>query len=491
LNKLLNYTKWLVILIFPIGFYISYKLIDNFFLYFLFTTCNIFSSTFIVYSLKKFKINDTYLWVIFYIFIFAYFVKYYILTYLFININDYYEYLEIYYPIETEYFKKPEIILNYFQDITFILFSFSLYIKLFVYKNNRNKNYNHIINNLSNLKVSNFKLKILLGFVVSLWIIFLNIQLNLKLGFVSGNEEYSTKLPYHLGGLIMTVLNLIVPLLFLLILFFSTTSGFKGVYKSTTFIYIIYGVVTGLVSTSKASIYSVIISLFIVWLLTNRLNKKKIFTILLTLPLLSLFNLLLSAYRVSRIYDPNLTIGEITYRLFSSFRTNNFDELTNGGTQGAVLKTTQSIGLFMRLNGADSYLNILNYNPSFSFKRIIDLIIFEPKSIYVLYSEEVLGLPSTAGLAFSPSLLGYLKFLLGNTIAVCIGFFLYILFWHLIFSFVRKLNFTIEPIIISMLIILLAHYTSEGTLEAMPFSIFIILLISFIIEKVFIYYFKK
>ncbi len=491
MNKIFNNIHWLTILIFPIGFIFSFKLFDNYLFYLLLTILNIFSGSVIIYSLKKFNLKDIYLWVIFFIFIFGYFVKFYILAYLFININEYYEYLDIYYKIETEYFNKPEIIINYFHDITIYLFSFSIFTKLFVNKINDKNNFKNLTNSLSNVKISSLKLKFLLGFTFTLWLIFLNIQLNLNIGFVSGDEDITTKLPYHLAGLIMTVINVIIPLFFLVVLYFSTVNGFKGLNKTTTVIYIIYGIVTGLVSTSKASIYSVIISLFIVWLFTNSLDKKKLLTMLISLPLLSLFNLLLSTYRVIRIFEPNLTVAEITNRLYYSFRSNNFDELTNGGTQGALLNTTQKIGIIMRVNGADSYLNILNYNPKFSFNRIIDLIFFEPNAVNILYAEDVLGLPTTAGLAFSPSLLGFFKFLLGNTFAVCIGFFLYVLMWHLLFSFVRRLHFKVEPIMISMLVILLAHYTSEGTLESMPFAIFILLILSFFLELMFKLYFKN
>lgn len=491
MKKLFNNFQWITLLIFPVGFLCSFKLFDNYFYYLILNVLNFFSGAVIIFSLKKFDIRYVYLWVIFFILIFAYFVKYYILVHLFLNINDFYEYLDIYYPIETEYFQKPEFILNYYQDITIYLFSFSCFINFFITKINKINQIENFTNNFLILKISLLKLKIFLVLTIILWVVFLNIQLELKLGFVSGDEEISTKLPYHLAGIIMTVINLIIPLLFLVVLFFTSISGYKSLNMYTTILYIVYGIITGVVSTSKASVYSVIISLFIVWVLTKKFNKKKLLFMIISLPFLSLFNVLLSTYRVIRIYDPDLTISGITYKLYSAFKSNNFDELTNGGTQGALLSTTQKIGIFMRLNGADSYLNILNFDPQFSINRIIDLLFFEPKAINVLYSEDVLGLPSTAGLAFSPSLLGFFKFLLGNSFVACIGLFIYVFFWHILFSFVRKLHFKVEPIIISMLVILLAHYTSEGTLESMPFAIISVLCLSFFIEQLFRFYFKN
>jgi len=480
-----------MLLIFPVGFLFSFKLYDNYLYYLILTILNFLSGFFILFSLKKFNFKYIHLWVIFIIFIFAYFVKYYILVYLFLNINEYFEYLDIYFPIETEYFRKPELVLNYYQDITIFLLSFSLYINLFINKVGKAQILENLSFNFSTIKLSLLKLKIFFGFTIILWVIFLNIQLELKLGFVSLDQEFSTNLPYHLAGMIMTVINFIIPFLFLVVLFFSTVSRYKSLIWVTTITYIIYGMINGIVTTSKAPVYTVFISLLIIWILTNNFNRKKFLVAMIVLPFLSLFSMLLSTYRVIRNFNPDLTVSGIVYKFYSSFQSNNFDDLTNGGTSGALLSTTQKIGTFMRLNGADSYLNIMHFNPQFSIERIIHLLFSEQRAIYVLYSEDVLGLPSTSGLAFSPSLLGFLKFILGDTILVCIGMFFYVLFWHFVFYFVRKLHFKIEPIIISMLVILLAKYTSEGTLESMPKEIFSILCLSFIFEKFFRFYFKN
>ena len=146
------------------------------------------------------------------------------------------------------------------------------------------------------------------------------------------------------------------------------------------------------------------------------------------------------------------------------------------GYEEAFQKTAHYLGFIMRINGADSLLNILYYDPPFSFERIGYLLFKSTETMNVLYASHVLGYSVDQYLSFSPSLLGYFTFPFSNTALVCIAMVVYTLVWHFLFSIILNARFFVKPIALALLIVILGT-TSEGTLEAMPRSIAIVMAI--------------
>jgi hypothetical protein len=138
---------------------------------------------------------------------------------------------------------------------------------------------------------------------------------------------------------------------------------------------------------------------------------------------------------------------------------------------------TEILGPLMRINGADTLLNIANFGPTFSLHRVVYYLFESESAVNIEYATKVLGLPLEAGLAFSPSLMGYFYFILGDPVLSGLALMVFLLFWNTIFVLLNHSGFKLRPVIFAILLISFAHYLSEGTLESMPMNIALILVI--------------
>lgn len=464
--------RWFLLSVFPVGWYVSLDLLAAEKIYYtILTVIALLSASLILKMLHGPVKREIHLWIIFILFVIGYFIKFYVLCYF--KLDDSSDYLDINNPLEKNLLDHADLIIHYYETITIVFFVFALLIAVLTTVGNfstiRYKAYKLTVPRIT---IREFKVKWLLAFSIACFLVLIYLQLTLGLGFVSAADRQVSQLPYHLAGIIMTIYLGVIPLLLLMTVWLADVIRSNYLAKLTVGSYLLFGIVAGVLSTSKAPLFNVLISLAVLWLVTGTLTRKRLLLLLSLVPFIAIFNGFLSINRIMRSANPDLGIFEImgmTGRFLLSIDT------TLSGYEEPVQQATSYLGLIMRISGADSLMNIINYAPAFSLDRSWYLLFESPDTIPTLYAQDVLGRYYDTGVAFSPSLLGYFEFVFGNVGLVCFGMIAYILVWHLLFRALLRYRLLIEPIVFSMLVALLALYTSEGVLESMPQSIALIM----------------
>ena len=469
MNKLK--ARWLILAVFPVGWYISLDLLAAEKLYFtMLTVFAIISASLVLKVLRGPVKREIHLWIIFNLFVIGYYLKFYVLCNFKIDTNS--EYIDQVYPFESILLERADLLIKYYEVINIVFFVFAVLVAALSFIKKSSK-INSIANELvvPSLIIRKSTVKRVLGFSIVCFIILTYIQVALGLGFVSGAERQVTQLPYHIAGIIMAIYNGIIPLLFLISVWLSGFIRSNYLTKITVSAYLLFGVVAGLISTSKAPLITVVVTLFILWVVTEAITRKRLLMLLLMVPFMGFFNTFLSINRTARVSYPDLGIFEIMWRSGGSLFSTNAN-LT--GYDQPIQHVANYVELILRINGANSLMNIVNYAPAHSLERAWHLMFVSPETIATLYAQDVFGINVDFGVAFSPSLLGYFYFIFGSVVLVCFGMILYTLIWHLLFRALLRSKLLIEPIVFSMLIVIVGLYTSEGTLESMPQSIALI-----------------
>lgn len=469
MNKLK--ARWFTLAVFPVGWYVSLDLLGDGKLYFTILTVIAFLSASLVLKMLRGPVKrEIHLWIIFILFVIGYYIKFYILCYFKLDINS--QYLDLMYPLESELLNHADLLINYYEMIAIIFVVFALLIAALVAVadtlTTRSKYYKFAVPRIT---IKKSTVQRMLGITIISSLILIYIQLTLGIGFVSAADRQVCPLPYRLAGIIMAIYNGIIPLLFLMSVWLADAIRSNYLKKLTIGTYLLFGIATGLLSTSKSPLTTVVVTLLILWLVTDKLSRKRLLLLLLIVPFMGVFNGFLSINRIMRSSNPDFGIFEIMWRSGGSLFSTNTNLTEN---DQPIQYAANYLGLLLRINGADSLMNIINYAPGFSLVRIWHLLFESPDTVATLYAQEVLGYSQLTGVGFSPSLLGYFEFVFGNVVLVCFGIIMFTLVWHLLFRALLRSKLLIEPIVFSMLIVIVGIYTSEGTLESMPQSIALI-----------------
>lgn len=471
---------WLVLLFYLVGWYVSLDFLGaGIYYYTVLTIISFFSTSLILKSLRGPLRQEIHLWVMFIILLVGYYLKFYILCYLRVYATG--DYVESFNPLERELLGESWLIINYYEMVTIVFGVFALLTAVLTAGSNDSiKGPTAYKFTVSRISIKQSAVMGLLEFAIASAVVVTYLQLSLGVWYGAVALQ-DNPLPFRLAGIIAITSSAIIPLLFLIIVWLADTNRFPTLVKLSVGSYLIYGMTAGILSTSKGSLMTVLVSLFVLWLVTDTLTKRrKIFALSLIL-FMGPFNGFLILNRVLRGINPDSGVIEMALlagRIFFSLDSEYSAFLEPSSTIANYL------GLIMRINGADSLMNIIAFAPEFSLSRILHLVLDSPYSVSTLYAEDVLGLFNDVGTAFSPSLIGYFYFIFGNVAIVCLGMVAYTLVWHFLLRILLRLNLGIEPIAISMSIIALAKYTSEGTLESLLQSIILIIMVSFFGEYI-------
>ena len=279
---------------FIFGYIETYKIVDDEALYYLFLTMVSMLSTVVITSVLrknyKYKIH---LWALFILIMIGYYVKIYILGYLVLHLDSYYDYLNAYFPLQTELLvNNPDIFVTYYEVVTAMLSAFALVVVLLsLLKQNAIRVQEFFLNNraLPKYKANkNFVKFLLISAQISILFI-LYIMINYNLGLVSPGAREVTLLPYKLPTIIQIFSRYFIPMLLFISLWLSINARFKFLVRASIFIFLFWGVSIGLVSTSKEPLIIAMISIFLALFLCNAFGKKQIAWIIVLIPLLFIF----------------------------------------------------------------------------------------------------------------------------------------------------------------------------------------------------------
>jgi len=313
----------------------------------------------------------------------------------------------------------------------------------------------------------------LLGLTIFVYTVCAAIQLEYGIGVGFLRQE---SLPFRLAGVLIAVQKYIVPLALLFVIWAADRMRMVKTAGIAVALYLFYGIASGLITTSKASLIFVIATLAGLWVASGTLNARRAWLIAGAVVFSIGFSAYLSAVRFLRI--------DLTMSVWDTIMT----PLLPGSAQLGLAADQADTGflylaILLRSVGMDALLGIVAYDPSFSFDRIISLVT-GATSLDQVYGQEVLQRDSYDVSAFSPSLVGGLYILTGSIWATGIAVFLYTIIWHAIFAFVSRSNLVLRPALLAMLLLSVLLYTSEGTIETMPVALFAVALAGFAGERV-------
>ena len=282
-------------------------------------------------------------------------------------------------------------------------------------------------------------------------------------------------LPFKLAGVINLTQKLFIPLLYVLLIYISDIYKFRKInYLSITF-YGLYAILSAIITTSRAEIIFPFIVLLLYWIEIGKFKKTWIKYFFILIPIVIIGYALLGIFR--QISALGLGIEEV-------FDSETFYQLQDFGidTSNIAAFIIFFSGFFLRIQGADSLMYIMDYIEQFSFTRFFEIMFGQEGSAY-FYTEKVLDY-QTLGTLFSPSLLGFFYMIFPSILMVCFSIYLYTYFWHKIYQYAYSLNKFMFPATVPFLTISLIFFTMEGTLETLIRSILIFLLASIFIIKI-------
>lgn len=471
--------KILVLSIFPLGWVASesiFVLEGDY--YFALNLLAFIAAGVLIWSLRGEFRRSIHIWIIFILYITGYFVKYYLLCYMSTHMEANGFFLRASYPHEVDFLDNEKFLLNYFELVTEVMVCFAVTVLLIPRFNFSRYLYSptyKIESHVSNKFMR--KWDIFLWAIIIFSLLTVAVAWNFGIGTPSGATNTEPQLPFRLAGVVSVFINIVIPVVFLIIILFTERYAIMRINQRAVLAYISFGILVGIITTSKAALISVLVSLLLLWLITGQITQGRINFLSTMFPIMALFSIILSIFRTVGINNPEISVIDLLAM--------GFETICSIAVGQESMSFSQFLGLFgvlLRINGADSLFNILNYSPAFSWLRSFDLLLSSQFTVSDVYSTEVLGLSLQAGTAFSPSLLGYFYLIFPTSIGVCIAFVAYVLFWHGLFSQVVKFKLKIEPVMLSLLSITLAFFSSEGTLESMPQRIAILFIIILFFE---------
>lgn len=267
-------------------------------------------------------------------------------------------------------------------------------------------------------------------------------------------------LPFRLPGIIQAFQRIVIPLMYLYAIWAADAGRMVKTGRVAVALYLLVGFVSGVITTSKASLIFSIFSVVALWMFEGTMSRKRLWIVIGALLLTLFYSALLGEMRSFR-NDPTIPFIETI-----------ISPLLGEQATADIGFIARYIGIIMRWGGIDALLNIVGYGPQFSIDRLTSILTGQISTDQI-YGQDILGLSvaDLTGVAFAPSLFGALYLLTGSAIATGIAVGFYTLMWHVIFRYVARSSLVLRPALLAVLLLSVLFYTSEGTVETIPFSL--------------------
>jgi hypothetical protein len=305
-----------------------------------------------------------------------------------------------------------------------------------------------------------YSLPWVVGATLMLSVVSLVLQVRFDIGVIRSAEMQP--LPFKMASVILFTRTLLVPMMMLFTIWLADQTNRRRALVVTTCAFLLDAAGSSFATTSKSSIVLAFVALLVLWGLTDRLTLARRRFLFALLPVVVLMTGLLS---VSRALRSEAGVGALDVLPAA------IALLFSGGGEGlAPLVGTLTLASLMRLIGVDALLPMVAQNVPFGMARVLQVLIFAPEDVNMIYTREVMGY-DLLGLAFSVSLLGFFYFLSRDILVVALGVAAYVLVWNFIFRRVHRFPGSFRPVFLTMLVQTLALSTSEGSLHGLPLQL--------------------
>lgn len=450
--------RWLILLIFPLGWYgcIEY-FAGNITWGDKFTDLTVMSgvaSAVILYHLKGKLKQEAPLWIMYLIFIIGHHVQSYLIIYWWLNRSIG---LKIFLADLVAYLPDRDLIINTYSISTISICAFAATVYL-LWNNKSNQTLvNSQIADVSLNKVANVKLvswlMVYIVFLIAVGGLLLFLMFDLRLGArVDPHTGFgAVTLPYKMAGIITISTKLLVPAIFLMLIFIADCFKDKLSLRVATTSYIAHSAILTVISPSRGLIPGAIASLGMIWAFSGNLNAGRRNLILASLPLFPIFFGIATRLRLLR------EIGNV----------GQFSDLPIAINQ--VFEDLSQYVYFplIRINGINTLIFVEKSNPLIHMSTIYQRLWELNFDVNALYKEQVLNI-NAEGFGISPGLTGCLYLLSGNQWIVALGVALHTIFWYKLFCRVLSLQLYTKPIALAQMTLLSGFFTSAGSFNVIP-----------------------
>lgn len=289
----------------------------------------------------------------------------------------------------------------------------------------------------------------------------ITVLLQAATGVASPAAPTREPLPFRLAGVLQFLRTMVVPAMLLLIAHLSDRAGARRTAALAVAAFVALGAAAAILTTSKIPLLFAPFGLMALWISAGTFGVGRRRLVLLVLPVVLLTNLVLGVARQVRIVDGAGALSGVLQAIIELFEASRLLE-------AVVASLLQFI---VRFQGIDPVLLIVNYQPLFDLENSWRMLTAEADVTYLYGSQVFRAGRALESTAFSTSLVGFFYFVLGSASLTCVGVAAYLVGWHVLFRWLASLRLEAYPPIVAMACLVLAQFTSEGTLQALPMAL--------------------
>ncbi len=271
----------------------------------------------------------------------------------------------------------------------------------------------------------------------------------------------SIRLPFRMAGWIYYVWSVFLPVLMLVYLTISDAVKRHRHFMFGISLFVVHGVSDMMIRSSRGTLLKNFILLFFVFLVTKRLNRKRVSLVIgITMIAVFLFPIFYD-YRSIRMTKTGVPV--LTALVEAS-------ETVWTGENAKPLRTlnTAFVSILMRLNGIENLFHIVG-SPSLPLYTKSATV-----SINEYYTFDVLGHPRSHIQGSSPTMVGWL-YIVGGNLLVCVGMSAITLVVWGVWRWLNRLNLYTRDVVLVMFVFW-TFWTIMAGIPTRPYIIFMVLM---------------
>lgn len=457
-------TRWLVLLVFVIGYLITYERFSfassDYFL------CNFLALTAcaaLLFQIKLYELNHSAIWLTLVVFIAVYFIRFY-----WIAIDPLPVKIMLHTPVYKKMIQDIPLLEGFrVSVIAFTTFIVTAIVLLMVKRTGSCSNDKLVITNNESSEFTNIVVKSLFFILPLLMMVLAYVSHKYHIGEMGADS--GDPLPFRLKGIIFYARFVMIPLLIMLLIYLAQRCDRIIISRFGILLLMLHGVIDMLLRGSRSSLLlSILLLVFLVISGGVKLYRNEKALALLVL-VAGLFMVpVMTEYRTYRVVE-NLSVADAILASLSII----------GNEWWATLLRGIEFVLF-RMPGIEAVSAIISLDSEPLGMQTLEVIRGE-QGIAGYLTHDVYRIPIEANTLSAPSFVGWL-YLVGGVISVVSGSFLLAIAAVWGWVILGNKYFVISPIIRSFFLWVLFTALTEGTIDSMQFMVVVGVLVLLAIE---------
>lgn len=439
--------RWLLPVLFCIGYLATYSKFEGFEIeYLALTFFSIIACCFLLTRLNPPLNKKLPIWIILAVFMVAYYLKFYWMVYDPEILGNGWTMKKLYSLIQ-----YPTVLFETFTTISYAFITFCVTAWF-------------LLGNTRSLHMEPLKKRINYRSVISilLWLIPVLMGVTTYVMYITGIGRMAADNPYlsfRLAGWVFHVRTTLIPALLLLLIWSSDKAGLRKYFAFGIILLFLHGMSDMLLRSSRGAILIPFILLTILFLVTGRINKKRVQLFGVILSITILLWPVISYYRYVRAADPTIALDHILVESIKNVSSTGSFSLSETFKEGVT-------SVIFRFIGADSLIQIMGANLAPLYTSAFGM------SVTRFFTFNVVGFPPNAIQGCSPSFPGYFYLIGGNGLVVIAMASFVFLSWFC-WCLLAKLKLRCLPVAQALFLWWIFSVFSSGVLDRLYLGILV------------------